>query len=130
VEPSFLSEFLARLLICALFLWSGLINKPANVGSVSARLKALHFPFPTLCTYGAIALEVLGSAVLLLPSSIIPRPLFQTAIVLMALYTVLTAVLFHGFWKFQPPERSHQTANFLKNVGLLGAFILLWNHTL
>lgn len=115
----------ARVLVCTLFVWSGLINKPVNFSAISTRLRGNNFPLPDLCLAGAIALEVGGSFVILLPKAFVPEPLYLGVLLLMGLYTAWTAMLFHPFWKAVPPQRSHECANFLKNVGLIGAFLLL-----
>lgn len=122
-------EFTGKLLLVGLFLWSGVWHKPTNFHAVGQELQRKGFPLASLCAAAAIALEIGGSVIVLLPPTIIAPWLYTTALLALAAYTMLTAVLFHDFWILAGIERVHQLASFLKNVGLTGAFLLLLART-
>ncbi|WP_313760065.1 hypothetical protein [Rhizobium sp.] len=42
--------------------------------------------------------------------------------VLLAGYTVLTALMFHQFWSAAPAQQAGQSINFLKNLAIAGGF--------
>ena len=118
-------EFTGKLLLVGLFLWSGLLHKPTNFHAVGQELRRKSFPLAPFCAASAIVLEIGGSAIVLLPSHTFAPWIYATALIALAGYTMLTAVLFHDFWVLAGIDRVHQLASFLKNVGLTGAFLLL-----
>jgi len=119
------TDVVARSLVCTPFVWSGLVDKPTNFSAIRTRLRKKNFPLPGLCLAGAIALEIVGSLVILLPRAFVAESVYFSVLLLMGLYTAWTAMLFHPFWKADAAQRTHERANFLKNVGLIGAFLLL-----
>jgi putative oxidoreductase len=106
-------------------LWSAILYKPRNYQQVLGQLADKGFSAPVLMYLGAILLEVGGSIVLLLPTGARPTWLFLTVALCFAAFTMLSAVCFHNFWSFKGNERLGELVNFVKNVGLTGAFVLL-----
>jgi putative oxidoreductase len=113
------------LMVLSIYVWSGLFFKTRNFHLVAQEVRSVGLPFPVLCVGLAVLLEVGGSVVLLMPSANVPALLRLGVIGGFMLYTLMAALLFHPFWRFSGPEAVHQKANFLKNVGLMGAFMLL-----
>jgi putative oxidoreductase len=68
---------------------------------------------------GSIAIELGCAAALIL--GIWAR---WAAIALIA-FTVAATLMFHNFWASPAPQVQGQTINFLKNLGLIGAFAMI-----
>ncbi|MGN8259109.1 DoxX family protein [Pseudomonas sp. SMSB3] len=100
-----------RLLLAALFLLSG-FSKLAAADATLAYIESSGLPFPLLSYLAALGVE-LGLAALLIIG-------FQTRIVavLMALFTVVTAVAFHSNLADQG-----QFINFFKNISIAGGLL-------
>jgi putative oxidoreductase len=105
------TELAARVLLATLFLFSGL-GKVWQYSATAGYMESTGVPGELLPL--AIALETLGAVAIMLG--------WQTRIVsfLMAGFTLLTAVIFHG--NVSDPG---QLVHFLKNLSILGAFLLL-----
>ena len=108
------AELAARVLLSALFLYSGFGKVTAYAGT-AAYMAAKGVPGTLLPL--VIATEILGAA------AIIVGWKTRIAAFLLAGYTLLTAVLFHN--NFADPG---ETINFLKNLGIAGGFLLLVAH--
>jgi putative oxidoreductase len=79
-----------------------------------------RIPVPTqVLAYATIAFEIIcGLAIVF--------GYFTTAVsLLLALFCLATAVLFHNFWAAAPDQVQNQLNNFMKNIGLAGAFLIL-----
>lgn len=100
-----------RLLLAVLFLLSG-FSKLAAADATLAYIESSGLPFPLLSYLAALGVE-LGLAALLMIG-------FQTRIVavLMALFTVVTAVAFHSNLADQG-----QFINFFKNISIAGGLL-------
>jgi len=49
------------------------------------------------------------------------------AAILLILFLVSSAYLFHGFWRIEDPqEQGNQTGHFMKNMGLVGASLVVF----
>ncbi len=123
-----MNEFLhtiAIAMVLTVYLWSGLLFKPRNFKHVRQELTGKGVPFASALLVGAILLETVGAVALLLPKSWMENDVRFPIIGMYIFYTGLAAILFHAFWSSAPEERIGQTVNFLKNVGLIGAFILI-----
>lgn len=100
-----------RLMLAVLFLLSG-FSKLAAADATLAYIESSGLPFPLLSYLAALGVE-LGLAALLIIG-------FQTRIVavLMALFTVVTAVAFHSNLADQG-----QFINFFKNISIAGGLL-------
>ena len=109
-----LLDFLGRLLISALFLFSA-YNKVLNYSGTVGWMES--FGVPGFLLGPTIALEIV------LPLFIIIG--FQTKLssILLALFSIVTAVIFHSNFSDQM-----QMIAFLKNIGLAGGFMFLAAH--
>jgi len=117
----------AKLLLVVLFLWSGAINKPANFAAITGVLKRKGVPMPGIALAFAILLEI-GGAIVIVLARFLPSMIVRIAVALLIAYSLLTAVMFHNFWRLEGPARDHDLASFLKNVGLCGGFLLVAIH--
>jgi putative oxidoreductase len=77
-------------------------------------------PLPGIAAVVAIVLElIVGIAVAL---GVWTRPLA----LLLAVYTLATALMAHHFWTMEGTARYANTINFYKNLGIMGGFFLLY----
>lgn len=111
---------IARFALAVLFLWSGVMKLLGYSGFVGY-LQAKGVPFVQIGAPIATAIEVLGGVLLVV--GFLTRPLA----LLMAAYTIVTAVLGHDFWNVTDPTIQHDMViHFWKNVGIAGGFLLLF----
>jgi len=75
----------------------------------------------------AMLLEI-GGAIVIVVARFLPPMIIHVAVALLVAYSLLTAVMFHNFWRLEEPARHHELASFLKNVGLCGGFLLVAIH--
>jgi putative oxidoreductase len=109
----------ARILLVVLFVvfgWSKLANYSGTVGSMAR----VGVPVPPVAALVAIAVEFfVGLAVVF---GAWTRPLS----LLLALYTLATALIGHHFWTMDGADRTANAINFYKNVSIIGGFLLLY----
>ena len=107
-----------RVLIAILFLVSGGV-KIVFHGAIAGAITYKGLPGADLVAWAAALFEI-GAALLLM----FGVRLFETALAL-ALWCALTAVMFHKFWAANGIEQQNQFSNFLKNVALVGALLIV-----
>lgn len=111
---------IARLALAVLFLWGGVMKLLGYAGFVGY-LQAKGVPFVQISAPVATAIEALGGLMLVI--GFLTRPLA----LVMAAYTILTAVLGHDFWNVVDPTIQHDMViHFWKNVCIAGGFLLLF----
>jgi putative oxidoreductase len=111
---------LARVLLMSLFLIFGW-DKFINFSGTASYMEAVGLPLPTLAAVIALVMEfVVGIAILL---GYYTRPLA----LLLAIYTVLTAMIGHRYWLVldNPTTRIDVMINFYKNFSIAGGLLLL-----
>jgi putative oxidoreductase len=110
---------IGRVLMSILFLVAGIRKAMAYAGTVSS-FTALGLPLPEVVAPIVIAIEIGGGLALLIG--------WQTKIValVLAVFTLATALVAHRFWSVEGPQFSGQLNNFLKNVAMVGGFMVLW----
>jgi len=106
-----LIDFIARLLISALFLISA-YNKIFSIDGTMSWMEG--FEIPGLLLYPTIALEII------LPLFIIIGYQARLSAALLAIFCIATAFIFHYDFVDQM-----QTIAFLKNLGLAGGFLFI-----
>jgi putative oxidoreductase len=112
--------FIARLALAALFLWSGVMKLVGYAGFVGY-LQSKGVPFVHVAAPVAVAVETLGGLFLVL--GLKTRPLG----IVMALYTVATAIMGHDFWNINDAAQQHDMViHFWKNIAIAGGFLLLY----
>jgi putative oxidoreductase len=107
-----------RLLVAPLFIYSG-IGKILAFGLTASRLPGGEAGFGMLLAAGAIVVELGCSTALIL--GIWTR---WASLILIA-FTIAATLMFHNFWASPAPQVQVQTINFLKNLGLIGAFAMI-----
>jgi putative oxidoreductase len=107
-----------RLLLAPLFIYSG-IGKILAFGLTASRLPGGEAGFGMFLAAGAILVELGCSTALIL--GIWTR---WASLILIA-FTIAATLMFHNFWASPAPQVQAQTINFLKNLGLIGAFAMV-----
>ena len=107
-----------RVLMALLFLVSGVL-KLAFHDPIAGAIASKGVPLADVVAWAAALFEI--AAALLL---IFGVRLFETALALAA-WCGLTALLFHQFWAATGMDQQNQFANFLKNVALVGALLIV-----
>jgi putative oxidoreductase len=109
---------LARVLLMILFVmfgWQKLIGFSGIVGYMTS----IGLPAPAVATVIAVVMEfVVGIALVV---GFYTRPLA----LLMAVYTLATALIGHRYWTLTGMDQYVSMINFYKNVSIIGGLILL-----
>lgn len=108
----------ARLLLTPLYIYSG-IGKILAFGVTASRLPGGEGGLGSFLAAGAIVVELGCSLALIL--GIWTR----WAAILLIAFTIAATLMFHNFWASPAPQVLVQTINFLKNLGLIGAFAMI-----
>jgi putative oxidoreductase len=109
----------ARILLILLFVvfgWSKLTHYSATVSYMAHT----GLPLPSIAALVAIVFEFFIS--LAVAVGVWTRPLA----LLLALYTLGTALIGHHFWSMEGAARSANAINFYKNISIIGGFLLLY----
>jgi putative oxidoreductase len=116
-------EALARLLIAALFAYSGIakaLDMPATAAAIATHLPAR---FATVLGWAAVVVEIAGALMLALGLRV------RIAAAVLAVFTIVVTALFHDFWQLGPGAvRDAQLVQFSKNCAVLGGLLLLAVH--
>jgi len=100
-----------RALIAGLFLFSGL-GKLAAPDATIGYIAAAGLPFPTVAYVGAVAVEVIGAALLVIGYRV------QLVALLLAGFSIAAAIGFHADVGDQ-----NQLIHFLKNIAIAGGLL-------
>ncbi|NCT69247.1 MAG: DoxX family protein [Rhodanobacteraceae bacterium] len=109
---------LARVLLVLLFVIFGW-DKLIDFGGTIKYMASLGLPFPPLAAAVVVVAEFFFGLAILLG--------FQTRLLalLLALYTLGTALIGHHFWTMADGERMANMINFYKNLSIIGGLLLL-----
>jgi putative oxidoreductase len=108
-----------RILLIALFLvfgWSKLTHYSQTV----VNMAHVGAPLPSIAALVAIVAEVFVALAVALGAWTRPLAL------LLALYTLGTALIGHHFWSMEGSARFANAINFYKNISIIGGFLLLY----
>lgn len=110
---------LARILMMALFILFGW-SKLTDFSGTAAYMASQGLPLPTLAAAVVILMEFFVGLALVL--GFYTRPLA----LLLALYTLGTALIGHHFWTMAGADRVANAINFYKNLAIIGGLLLLY----
>jgi len=113
------AELLGRLALAAIFLWSGygkLVGMEGNVGY----MKAYGMPAAELLIWPALVIELAGGAMLALGWKA------RWAALALALFTLVSALIFHAYWSVPADQVQNQQIHFMKNIALVGGLLLVF----
>jgi len=109
----------ARILLVVLFLvfgWGKLTNYSGTVGYMAQT----GAPLPPVAALVAIAVEFFVALAVVL--GVWTRPFA----ILLALYTLGTALIAHHYWTMEGTARYANAINFYKNISIIGGFLTLY----
>ncbi len=109
----------ARVLLSLLFLIFGWQKLLAYSGTVQY-MTHVGVPLPALATLIAIVMEFFVSIAIIL--GVATRPLA----VLLAIYTLGTALIGHHYWTLTGMDRFENEINFFKNISIIGGLLALY----
>jgi putative oxidoreductase len=114
--------YLGRILFGGYFAYSG-FNHFKMLDMMSGYAKSKGAPLPKLSVaFSGLLLLIGGLSVLF---NILP----SVGFVSLALFLIPVTFIMHAFWKVQDPmAKMHEMINFMKNIALLGAVLILLAH--
>jgi putative oxidoreductase len=110
------SLLVGRILIASLFVPAG-FNKLMGFAGTTGYIASVGLPLPALGAVIAILVE-LGLGLALLFG-------FKTrwTAVILAVFTVVTAVVFHNYWALPEAQKAMMQINFFKNMAIAGGLL-------
>jgi len=107
-----------RIALALIFVMSG-IEKTMGIGATAQMIGSKGLPAPMALAYAAAALELIGGVLIVIG--------WQTRIVALALavFTAIASFFFHDFWHMSGPEQTNNMIQFMKNVSIIGGFLML-----
>lgn len=110
---------IGRILIALLFIPAGL-GKITGYSGTMAYIASAGLPAPALGVVVAIIVEVvLGTALLVGWQA-------RWSALIIAAFTIATALLFHKFWASPPDQELMQQINFFKNMAIAGGLLFVF----
>ena|SRR5438552_4080456 len=110
---------IGRVALAILFLWSG-YGKITDVAHTVSNMTAHHMPMANVLVWGAILVELVGGAMLLVGWKT------RWAALALAAYTMVAALIFHNFWAAPADQAMMQTIQFMKNVAITGGLLMAY----
>ena len=109
---------LGRALMSVIFIVSG-YNQLIAIAGFTGYLGRLGVPSPQAVAWGVAAFELVAGVMLLVG--------FKTrwAALALAVFTAVALYMAHKFWAVPPDQYSNQLNHALKNVAMIGGFLLL-----
>ncbi len=114
-------NMLGRIMLATIFLMSAVGNKIPNFNQTVEYMTAHNVPIPQISLVGAIVFLLAGSI------SIILGYRARMGAALLIVFLALATYYFHNFWTFAPDSQEFkmQMIQFMKNLGLAGAMVML-----
>lgn len=109
---------LGRALLALIFIISG-FGKLAAVAGIAKMLGDKGFPQPVAFGYAVGALELIGGLMVLVGFKT------RSAALALAAFTAATIFAAHDFWTFEGAQYMAQRTHALKNLAILGGFLVL-----
>lgn len=116
-----IAHTLGRALLAAIFILSG-YGKLMMVAGIAGTLAAKGFPQPKAFGYAVGALELVGGLLILIG--------FKTRWVALVMFVFVagTILVSHNFWTFEGAQYMAQRTQAMKNLAIMGGFLLLVAH--
>jgi|SRR3989344_782036 len=110
---------LGRILLGGYFIKSG-YNHFKNPGMLTSYAQSKGVPAPKLAVFGTGVMLLLGGLGILLGVYV------EISVLLLSLFLLGTLIKMHRYWEVTDPmARMGEHVNFYKNLGLLGAILML-----
>ncbi|MGO9469530.1 MAG: DoxX family protein [Isosphaeraceae bacterium] len=111
---------IGRVLLCTIFFMAAVGNKIPNFSKVAELMESVGIPAPQVMLIGAIIFLIAGSV------SVVLGYQSRVGASLLLVFLILASYYFHAFWKAAEPQaQQEQMVQFMKNLGLMGAMILI-----
>ena len=107
-----------RVLIALIFLTSA-YEKIIGFDATAAAMASKGMPMPQVLLVCAIALELIGSTLL------VAGWYARWAALALIVFLIPATLYFHNYWAYPPEQVRNQRNHFMKNVTILGALILV-----
>ena len=108
----------ARILMASIFISAG-FSKVFGFDGVTAYIASKGLPMPMIIAGLTVALEILGGLAIIVGFKV------RIAGLLLGLFSILAAFIFHNFWAFPPEQVYLQNIMFMKNLSMAGGLFLL-----
>ena len=105
-----------RVLLALMFLDAG-YGKIGGFAGTAGDIAAKGLPMPQVLAAATLALELIGGLLLVIGWKA------RWAAAALAVFTVLAAVIFHGYWGMPEAEQMMQKLLFLKNLAVAGGLL-------
>lgn len=109
---------LGRILIALLFIPAG-ISKISGFSGTVGYIASKGLPLPQVAAAGTIVVEVLVGLALLIGFKA------RWAALILAVFTLAAAFLFHNFWAVPAEQQMMQSINFFKNLAIVGGLLFV-----
>lgn len=109
---------IGRILLGGFFAFNG-YNHFKHAESMSGYAESKDIPMPTNSVYVSGAMLLLGGLGLVF--GVLPH----LSILLLILFLLPTTILMHDFWNVEGEAKQAEKTNFLKNLALVGALLML-----
>jgi putative oxidoreductase len=109
----------ARLLLALIFVISGFM-KLTSIAGFTGYLTRLGVPEPQIMAYVAAVVELVGGLMVLIGFKA------RWAALVLCVFTGITLYLGHKFWAAPPEQYMNQFNHALKNLAIMGGFLLLF----
>jgi len=109
---------IGRVLLASLFVISGAMKIAGFSGTVGY-MTSLGIPLATFAVLATILVELGGGLAIMAGWQ--TRPVA----IVVALFTVAATLTAHRFWQADPANAQNQMINFLKNISIIGALLML-----
>ena len=113
------AALIGRMLLVILFFISGFGKIPGYEGT-AAYIASEGLPMPQVLAAISIIIELGGAIAIALGW----KTRFAAAV--LALFMIVITPVFHKFWGIPPDEAAIQQIHFMKNVSIVGGFLLLF----
>ncbi|HET9025002.1 MAG TPA: DoxX family protein [Burkholderiaceae bacterium] len=107
-----------RVLLALMFLDAG-YGKIGGFAGTAGYIASKGLPMPQVLAAAALALELIGGLLLVIGWKA------RWAAAALAVFTLLAAVIFHGYWGMPAAEQMMQKLMFLKNLAVAGGLMMV-----
>jgi len=108
-----------RILLALIFVISGFM-KIGGFAGVAGYIGSKGLPMPEVLAALTVALELGGGILLVIGYKV------RVVSILFFLWLIPTTLIFHKFWGIDAAQVQNQMNNFLKNVSIMGAMLLVF----
>lgn len=112
------APLIGRILVAAIFLWSG-VGKIFGFAGTLGYMEKMGVPLTTIALIITIVVEVGASLMLIVGWKA------RIGAAALLIWMIPVTLIFHAFWAVPPEQTQMQMIQFFKNLGLMGAMLLI-----